>query len=206
MLLKNVWHYLSAIVNIGKEQAHPKFLSTICVDLKQNCTASFNINMILRIATPSVEELHTLAGTLFKWSDNVHKLTFIIPRHNDSTHVICVNDQYDQYDTAYSTKDDEQDLVCRVRWISPTLTLRRCFGEVASRVSTALVPTARTCQANNTALIKQGMTLYYHPFTQCCTSQAAVTPLSFMRLTNMHMSWSQSQSSSTCHSPSPQSC
>ena len=40
-------------------------------------------------------------------SDYVQKVSSIIFRHNNATHIICVNDPYD---TAYSTKDDKQDL------------------------------------------------------------------------------------------------
>ena len=43
----------------------------------------------------------------YKWSDYVQKVSSIIFRHNNATHIICVNDPYD---TAYSTKDDKQDL------------------------------------------------------------------------------------------------
>ena len=43
----------------------------------------------------------------YKWSDYVQKVSSIIFRHNNATHIICVNDPYD---TAYSTKDNKQDL------------------------------------------------------------------------------------------------
>ena len=39
----------------------------------------------------------------YEWSDYVQKVSSIIFRHNNATHIICVNDPYD---TAYSTKDD----------------------------------------------------------------------------------------------------
>ena len=38
----------------------------------------------------------------YEWSDYVQKVSSIIFRHNNATHIMCVNDPYD---TAYSTKD-----------------------------------------------------------------------------------------------------
>ena len=55
----------------------------------------------------------------YEWSDYVQKVSSIIFRHNNATHIICVNDPYD---TAYSTKDDKQDLPVQVGLMSPIST------------------------------------------------------------------------------------
>ena len=56
-------------------------------------------------------------GTPYEWSDYAQKVSSIIfARHNNATHIICVNDPYD---TDYSTKDDKRDLRVQGRAACP---------------------------------------------------------------------------------------
>ena len=56
----------------------------------------------------------------YKWSDYVQKVSSIIFRHNNATHIICVNDPYD---TAYSTiKMTNKTYEYRVGLMSPIST------------------------------------------------------------------------------------
>ena len=48
------------------------------VDLQSPYIALVDMGMIWRMATPSAEDWHTQDGTLYKWSDCVHKLASII--------------------------------------------------------------------------------------------------------------------------------
>ena len=57
----------------------------------------------------------------YEWSDYVQKVSSIIFRHNNATHIICVNDRYD---TAYSTKDDKRDLRVQGRAHVPTIYMK----------------------------------------------------------------------------------
>ena len=66
------------------------------VDLQEPYIALIDMGKIIR---------HNLASG--PWSDYVQKVSSIIFCHNNATRIICVNDPYD---SAYSTKDDKQDL------------------------------------------------------------------------------------------------
>ena len=79
----------------------------LILDLQEPYIALIDVGMIWRMATLTAEDRQTQDGTTYKWSDYAQKVSSIIfARHNDATRIICVND----YDTAYSTKDDERDL------------------------------------------------------------------------------------------------
>ena len=54
----------------------------------------------------------------YKWSDYVQKVIF---RHNNATHIICVDDPYD---TAYFTKDDKRDLRVQGRAHVPNIYMK----------------------------------------------------------------------------------
>jgi len=74
------------------------------------------------MATPTAEDHQTQDGTPYKWSDYVQKVSSIIfARHNNATCIICVNDPHD---TAYSTKDDEQDLRIQGRTHIPNIYMK----------------------------------------------------------------------------------
>ena len=83
-------------------------LSLQHVYLQEPYVALVNMGMIWRITTPTAEDRQTQDGTLYKWSDYVHKVSSIIfARHGDADRIICVNDPYD---APYLTKDEERDL------------------------------------------------------------------------------------------------
>ena len=94
-------------------------------------------------------------------SDYVQKISSIIFRHNNATHITCVNDPYD---TAYSTKDDKQDLRVQGRAHVPNIYMthshlqehlklalwhqqqREANMQTPHTKSTLLTLTALTCQ------------------------------------------------------------
>ena len=75
------------------------------VDLQESYIALIDMGKIIR-------------HNPYKWSDYVQKVIF---RHNNATHIICVDDPYD---TAYFTKDDKRDLRVQGRAHVPNIYMK----------------------------------------------------------------------------------